>query len=204
MSTVSGPLLLADAPWLLYRSFFADDEAGMERFLATVTTPEWNSRQDGGRPWVEAIDELVRLHPEHEPLIRAYRERWRETLRGPIDATVAILAELRESGVRLFALTNWSAETFALIRDDFDFLAWFDGIVVSGEERVVKPDEAIYRILLERHGLEPSRTIFVDDSVVNVDQARRLGFDAILFRDPDGLRAELRRRGLIDHAHGGR
>jgi 2-haloacid dehalogenase len=192
-----GGVLMDWDPRHLYRSFFADDEAAMERFLSTVTTPDWNSRQDGGRPWSEAIDELVREHPEHEQLIRAYRDRWRETLRGQFDDSVAILAELRERGVGLYALTNWSSETFALVRDEFEFLAWFDGIVVSGEERVTKPDAAIYRILLERYGLDPSRTVFVDDAVANVERARELGFDAILFRDPDRLRAELTDRGLL-------
>jgi 2-haloacid dehalogenase len=191
-----GGVLIDWNPRHLYRSLF-DSEDAMERFLATVTTPEWNLEQDRGRSFADGIDELVARHPQQAELIRAYRGRWAEMLKGPIHDTVAVLAELRGRGVRLFALTNWSAETFAMARGEFDFLGWFEGIVVSGEERIAKPDEAIFRRLIERYGLESGRTVYIDDSMPNVRQARHLGLDAIHFTGAQALRAELLARRLL-------
>lgn len=191
-----GGVLIDWDPRYLYGTLFDGDDEAMEQFLATVTTPDWNAQQDAGRSFGEAVDELAAQHPHHADLIRAYHVRWREMIGGPIQGTLELLAELRSAGIPLYALTNWSAETFAPTKREFDFLSWFDGIVVSGEERVTKPDERIFRILVDRYGLEPGRTLYIDDSAVNVETARRLGFDTVHFRDPDQLRAELGRRGL--------
>jgi 2-haloacid dehalogenase len=194
-----GGVLIDWDPRHLYRTLF-DDEAEMEQFLATVTTPEWNREQDAGRPWSEAIEELARRHPEHRELITAYWERWHETLGDAIEPTVEVLDELRGTGVRLFALTNWSGETFPVARPRYPFLEWFEGIVVSGDERLIKPDPAIFEVLVERYGLEPATTLFIDDQPGNVAAARELGFAALGFVDGAALREDLRRLGLLPAA----
>jgi 2-haloacid dehalogenase len=193
-----GGVLIDWDPRHLYRKLFPGDEAAMEAFLATVCTPEWNARQDAGRPWAEAVATLVEEFPAERELIVAYHERWQEMLGGAIEGTVAILAELRARGVPAFALSNWSAETFPVARERYPFLAWFDGLVISGEERLAKPDPRLFRVLLERHRLDPQSTVYVDDSAANVDVATGLGMAALLFRGPDDLRADLARLGLLE------
>jgi 2-haloacid dehalogenase len=191
-----GGVLIEWDPRHLYRKLLAD-EAAVEEFLATVCTPEWNAELDRGRPFAEGVAELVERHPEHAAAIAAYHERWPEMVAGDIPGTVEVLAELRAAGVPLYALTNWSAETFAITRGRFEFLEWFDGLLVSGEERVTKPDPAIFQLLLDRFGLDPTATVFVDDSAANVAAARRLGFDAIRFTGHEELRRELVARRLL-------
>ena len=191
-----GGVLIDWDPRHLYRKLLAD-EAAVEEFLATVCTPEWNAEQDRGRPFAEGVAELVERHPEHAAAIAAYHERWPEMVAGDIPGTVEVLAELQAAGVPLYALTNWSAETFAITRGRFEFLEWFDGLLVSGEERVTKPDPAIFQLLLDRFGLDPTATVFVDDSEANVAAARRLGFDAIRFTGHEELRRELVARRLL-------
>jgi 2-haloacid dehalogenase len=188
-----GGVLIDWDPRHLYRKLLAD-EAAVEEFLATVCTPEWNAEQDRGRPFAEAVAELAERHPEHAAAIAAYHERWPEMVAGDVPGTVEVLADLRAAGVPLYALTNWSAETFAITRDRFEFLDWFDGLLVSGEERVAKPDPAIFRLLLDRFGLDPAATVFVDDSEANVAAARGLGIDAVRFTGPEQLRRELSAR----------
>src|SRR4051794_6237258 len=129
-----GGVLIDWNPRYLYRSLFGGDDEQMEWFLANVTTPQWNAEQDRGRSWAEAVSTLVALHPDRADLIRAYHERWTEMLGGAHEDTVALLDRLRSTGVRLFALTNWSAETFGHAVERFPFLAWFEGVVVSGQE----------------------------------------------------------------------
>lgn len=191
-----GGVLIDWDPRYLYRTLF-DDEAEMETFLAEVTTPAWNAEQDAGRPWVEAVDSLAAEYPDHRPLIEAYHLRWPETLGAAIGGTVDILAELREGGVRLLALSNWSAETFPIARPRYPFLDWFEGIVISGEVKAAKPDERIFRVLIDRHDVEPTETVFVDDSEANIRAAAALGFVAIRFTDPPALRGALEGLGVL-------
>ncbi len=195
-----GAVLIDWDPRYLYRELFPGDEPAMERFLAEICSPAWNHRQDEGRTWAEATAELVARHPAERTRIEAYHAGWERMLGGPIPGSVAILAELRERGTPLYALTNWSSETFPIARARYDFLGWFTGIVVSGDERVAKPDPAIYRILLARHALVPERTCFIDDREENVAGARALGMDGIRFTDPAALRADLAARGLLPAA----
>ena len=183
-------------PRNLYRKLF-DDEAAMERFLAEVEIYEWNDHQDRGRPFTDGVRELCARHPQHAELIEAFHHRWPETLGEVIDGSVAIVEELRGRGVPVYALSNFSAETFPVACERAPMRDWFDGIVVSGEEGVAKPDARIFEIVCERFELEPATTLFVDDSERNVEAARSLGFDAIRFDDPDQLRSELVRRGLL-------
>ena len=193
-----GGVLIDWNPRYLYRKLFDGDDAAMERFLAEVTTPEWNGLQDAGRTWAEGVEALTREHPEHAALIAAYAERWPETLGEAIQPTVEVLDDLRRAGVRLFALSNWSAETFPIARPRYPFLEWFEGIVISGEVRIAKPDARVYRHLLERYSLEPATTVFIDDSAANVDAAGALGMIAIRFEGAEALRRELAGLGLFD------
>ena len=191
-----GGVLIDWDPRYLFRKLLAD-EGEVEEFLATVCTPEWNAEQDRGRPFAEGVAELVERHPDLAAAIAAYHERWPEMLGGDVPGTVELLAELRAAGVPLYALTNWSAETFAITRERFEFLDWFDGLLVSGEERMTKPDPAFFRLLLDRFGLDPGATVFVDDSEANVAAARELGIDAVRFTGPDQLRRELSARRIL-------
>ncbi len=191
-----GGVLIDWDPRYLYRKLL-DDEAAVEEFLATVCTPEWNIEQDRGRPFAEGVAELVERHPVHAAAITAYHERWPEMLGGDIGGTVELLAELRAAGVPIYALTNWSAETFGIARGRFEFLEWFDGVLVSGEERMVKPDPAIFQLFLDRFGLDPGATLYVDDSPANVAAAAQLGFDAVRFTGPGQLRRDLAARRLL-------
>ena len=168
----------------------------METFLATVCTPEWNRQQDTGRPWSEAIATLIAEHPDQRELIIAYWERWPETLGDAIEPTVEVLADVRAAGVPVYALSNWSAETFPLARPRYPFLDWFDGIVISGEVRAAKPDRRIYEALLERHDLRPETVVFIDDVAENVAAAEALGIRSIRFTDAAALRRELAGLGL--------
>ena len=192
-----GGVLIDWNPRYLYRKLF-DDEAAMESFLADVVSPEWNGQQDAGRTWAEAVEVLTREHPAQRDLIAAYWHRWQETLGDAIAPTVEILEELREAGVRLFALSNWSAETFPVARPRYPFLESFDGIVISGEEKVAKPDPRIFRHLLDRYELEPAATVFIDDSEANVRAAAAQGLIALRFEDAATLRDDLVRLGLLD------
>jgi 2-haloacid dehalogenase len=191
-----GGVLIDWNPRYLYRKLF-DDEAAMEAFLADVVSPEWNGQQDSGRTWAEAVEVLSREHPEQRDLIAAYWHRWQETLGDAIAPSVAILEELRDAGIRLYALSNWSAETFPVARPRYPFLDWFDGIVISGEEKVAKPDAEIFRHLLDRYGLDPATTVFIDDSEANVRAAAAQGIVSLRFVDAATLRSDLRRFGLL-------
>ena len=195
-----GGVLLDWNPRHLYRKLFTDETA-MEQFLATVCTTEWNKRQDAGRSFADAVRELLPLHGDKRELIEAFGERFGEMVAGPIPGAVEILAELKDRGVPLFAITNWSAETFPAQRDRFPFISWFRGIVVSGSEGVIKPDPRIFQILCERYGIAPKSAIFVDDVADNAAAAAALGIRGIHFRSPAQLHEELTALGLLgDHA----
>ena len=192
-----GGVLIDWNPRYLYRKLFDGDEAAMERFLAEICNNDWNVQQDAGRPFAEACALLVERHPAQKHLIEAYHARWIEMLAGPIHGTVEILRELRDRGTPLYALTNWSAETFPLARERYDFLHWFQATVVSGVEKLVKPDPRIYRLLLERHGIDPAASVYIDDNPANARVATDLGLHGIHFTGPDALRDDLERVGLL-------
>jgi 2-haloacid dehalogenase len=191
-----GAVLIDWDPRHLYRTLFSDEDA-MEEFLNTVCTPEWNAEQDRGRTTAEATATLIAEHPEHAELIEAFYGRWDEMVGEPITGTVEVAAELKRAGLRLLALSNWSAETFPRARHRLTFLDDFDAVLLSGHVGLIKPDPAIYHLLIERHGVDPANAIFVDDSLKNVEAAARVGFDAIHFQTPEQLREELTKRGLL-------
>ena len=190
-----GAVLIDWNPRHLYRTLF-DDEEAMEVFLRDVCSPAWNAEQDRGRSWQEAVDLLIPQHPGHRDLIQAYKDRWGEMLKGPIQGTVDILKRLDDKGYELHALTNWSAETFPIARERYEFLERFRTILVSGEERLIKPDPAIFELMLKRIGHPAACCIFIDDSEKNISAAKELGFDAIHFSAPTALQAELEKRAI--------
>lgn len=192
-----GNVLIGWDPQRLYRQLI-EDEAQREWFLREVCNSDWNEQQDAGRPWAEATALLRDRFPEHAEWIDAYHLRWKETLVGPIEGSVALLAELKSRGVRVLALTNWSQETFPIARQLYPFLDWFEGIVVSGEEGLIKPDPRIYQRLLERYDVNPATALYIDDSARNVAAAEALGMQGWLFKDPDGLRERLVDLRLLD------
>jgi 2-haloacid dehalogenase len=191
-----GGVLVDWNPRHLYRDLFRGDEQAMERFLSNVCTPAWNAALDAGRPFADAVAELSAVHPDKADLIDAYQSRWTEMLGGAFDDVVAIAAEVRAAGYRTYALSNWSVETFGATRSRFPFLDEFDGILISGEVGVGKPDPAIFREFLARFDLTPEATVFVDDWDRNVAAARELGIVAVRFTDPAQLRRDLRDLGL--------
>lgn len=191
-----GGVLIDWDPRHMYRKIF-DDEAEMETFLTEVATLEWNARHDAGRRWEDGVALLSAAHPKQAEMISAYWTRWEEMLAGPIAGTVRILAELKANGTEVHALTNWSSQTFPIARERYEFLDWFQHIVVSGEEKLIKPDHRLYEILLERIGRPASECVFIDDGGRNVAAASELGFDAIRFENPDQLRVELSERGFL-------
>ena len=191
-----GGVLIDWDPRYLYRKVFADEKE-MDGFLATVVTPEWHGEQDRGRTTGEATARLLAEHPRYETEIEAFYGRWEEMFGGPIEGGVRVLRDVRERGLPLYALTNWPAELFPPARERWDFLDWFDDIVVSGEERAVKPGREIYDVLVKRTGLDPATTVFVDDRRVNIRAAQDLGFIGIEFRNPAQLRKELVRLDVL-------
>lgn len=192
-----GGVLLDWNPRYLYRKLFDGDEAAVEAFLSEVCTPEWNLAQDAGRGYDDAIEALMPKHRAWRSHIAAWRDRFGEMIPGTLDETVAIAAELKARGVPLYALTNWSHETFPAQAQRFECLSWFDGIVVSGVERVMKPDRRIFEILLARYAIDPATAVFIDDNPVNAQAAAALGIHGIHFQTAAGLRRELVTLGLL-------
>ena len=192
-----GGVLIEWNPRNLYRKLFDGDDAAMEHFLAHICTTEWNERQDAGRTFAEGTRALMPKHADQRDLIEAWGKRFDEMIPGAIDGAVEILAALKDQGTPLYALSNWSAETFPPQRARFSFLSWFDDIVVSGVEGVIKPDPRIFRILLDRNAIAPASAVYIDDVARNAAAATRLGIQGIHYRNPDQLRQELVSVGLL-------
>ena len=192
-----GGVLIDWNPRHLYRKLFDGDDAAMERFLESVCSPAWNRRLDNGASFTQSVAELVRKHPGQAPLIEAYSERFEEMFSGPIDGAVAVLAELKSRDVPLYALTNWSADKAPVMYKLFDFVNWFDGVVVSGLVGCAKPDRKIYQHLLQTHKIDAHAAVYIDDVRENVDAASALGFAGIWFQSPGDLRRELVGHGLL-------
>lgn len=191
-----GAVLIDWDPRHMYRKLI-DDEAVMEEFLSEIATLRWNGYHDAGRLWSDGVAMLSAVYPEYADWIAAYSERWEEMLNGPITGSVAILSELKALGTEVHALTNWSAETFPIARERYEFLNWFEQLVVSGEERVKKPDPRIFRILLDRIERSASECVFIDDNSENVAVAADMGFNVIHFVEPTQLRTELVALGVL-------
>ncbi len=192
-----GNVLLTWDPRFVYRRYFPNDEAAMERFLNEIRFMEWNAEQDKGRPFKEGIAILAREYPHRAELIRAYHDHWQESVGEAISGSVDILKRLKARGYPLYGLSNWSAETFPFALSKYDFFHLFEKIVISGEVGVVKPDAAIYKVLLDKVGKPARECLFIDDSRANIDQAERLGFVTIHFTSPAQLEDEMNQLGIL-------
>jgi 2-haloacid dehalogenase len=187
-----GKVLVDWSPSYFYAPRFDGDAVALERFLREVVCPEWIAEMDAGKPAAQAIREHCARHPQAAQLIALWQEGWPQMLRGEIAGTVEILAELRARGFPLYALSNFSTEAYPVARARFSFLEWFDDVVISGEVGLVKPDPRIFELAIERCGLAPARTVFIDDMAANVAAARGCGFIALQFIDAERLRSDLR------------
>ena len=192
-----GNVLLDWNPMYVYHNYF-DSEEKRNYFFENICTAEWNELQDEGRSIVEATQELVKKFPDWEQPIRDYYGRWTEMLKGPIHGTVEIFRQLKESGkYKIYALTNWQAGLFDIALVRYNFMHWFDGRVVSGEEKTRKPFPEFYQRLLDRYDINPAEALFIDDSLRNVKGAEALGIKSIHFQNPEQLKAELQKNEII-------
>jgi 2-haloacid dehalogenase len=192
-----GGVLIDWNPKHLYRKILKSEEE-VDWFLENVCTSEWNDQQDAGRSFEEATQELILKHPDWQEAIMAWYGRWQETIKGPIDETVAILDSIKKSNrFRLYALTNWSAETFPWALENFPFLHWFEGIVVSGVEKTRKPFPDFYQILFDRYAINPTTSVFIDDNIKNIEGAKKVGLPAIHFKNPSLLSKQLAEFGIL-------
>ena len=191
-----GGVLIDWDPRHLYRKMF-DDTEEMERFLAEICTTDWNLQMDRGLPFEEGVAALSRQHPEMTPYIEAFWTRWPEMIAGAITGTVAILEALHAKRTPLYALSNWSAQTWPYAKDRFAFLELFDGLVISGFEGTMKPEPAIFDIVKDRYTIDPADAVFIDDRAENIAVAETLGFGGILFTGPAALSDALSRHGYL-------
>ncbi len=192
-----GGVLIDWNPKYLYRKIF-EDEKEIDYFLSEICTSEWNEQQDAGRTFKEATEILVAQHPKFEKEIQAFYGRWQEMLGGKIEKTVAILNDLHQKNEhRLLALTNWSAESFPYALEQYDFLQRFEGILVSGYEKMKKPDPKIYQLILDRYQIVPQQAVFIDDSQRNIEGAEVLDINGIHFQSPEQLKIDLERFGIL-------
>ncbi len=189
-----GGVLVDWNPHYLYDPYFGSREKA-DWFLTHICNSAWNVQMDGGMPFADGIAELVAQHPEWEKEIRMYRSEWLKMMGGQIPNMQALVEELKADGWRVYGLTNWAADTFALVRHTYPVFDLLDGIVVSGEEKVAKPDPRIFRILLERYHINPSNAVFIDDNMPNIEAAQKSGLHTVLFQSAEQLSkalAELR------------
>ncbi|HEY1022143.1 MAG TPA: HAD family phosphatase [Flavisolibacter sp.] len=191
-----GNVLVNWNPDNLYRKIFPVEEERVQ-FLSTICTMEWHTLQDAGRSPQEGTTELLEKFPQHKEAILAFYDRWEEMFDGAIEGTVEILKEVKEKGYRVYALSNYNAELYQRTVNDFPFLEWFDGKIISSEAKMKKPDENIYRLLFERFFIDPKRAVFIDDLAANIAAASQLGLNGILFTNPETLRQELQTRNII-------
>lgn len=186
-----GGVLIDWNPEYVFKTIFEKDEE-RKWFFENICTPDWNEEQDAGRTIKEGTDLLVKQFPDHEHNIRAYYERWEEMLGGPIHGTVALFRSMKQNPkLKFYALTNWSAETFPIALQRYDFLNWFDGKLVSGEEKMRKPYEKFYKRLIEKFDIIPQQAVYIDDNARNLPPAEKLGIIPIHFHSPEQLHQEL-------------
>ncbi|GGD10398.1 HAD family hydrolase [Hyunsoonleella pacifica] len=188
-----GGVLIDWNPEYVFLEAFNGNREKMQWFLDNVCTMSWNENQDAGYPITKATEDLVEKFPDYEQYIRMYYGDWENMLSGPIQGTVDILEYLlRLKSYKIVALTNWSAETFPIAQKHFDFLNWFEGIVVSGEEKTRKPYNDIFEITLKRFNIEAETSIFIDDNAKNIETANKLGINGIQFSTPKQLISDLK------------
>ncbi|MDD2474847.1 MAG: HAD family phosphatase [Dysgonamonadaceae bacterium] len=190
-----GGVLVDWNPAYLYRNEF-ESESEMNYFLENICTPEWNIKQDEGRTLAEATETLQKEYPEYKEMIGLFYGRWEEMLKGDIKENVSVLKKLKEK-YPLYGLTNWSSELIDIAYKRFDFFKLFDGIVVSGDEKLIKPDPKLYDVLLSRFDIQANESLFIDDNEQNIVTARKMGFHTIHFIEGVDLENEIKKMGLL-------
>lgn len=191
-----GGVLVDWNPRYLLRKVMPGQEAEMETILADVLNHDWNLARDAGDSWPQAMAALEAQYPQWTDIFRTYDERWAETLGGAHEDTVEVLRELKAAGTPLLALSNWSAEKFPLAEARFDWLELFDGVIVSGRIKMIKPDAEIFEYLLDTYDLKAADAFFIDDNEPNVISARTLGIHAHHFSGTAALREDLAASGF--------
>ncbi|PKP89941.1 MAG: hydrolase [Alphaproteobacteria bacterium HGW-Alphaproteobacteria-16] len=192
-----GNVLFHWHPRFLYERLIGDDQA-LEAFLRDVVTVEWHFQHDAGRDFADTSAELTALYPQHAELIAAWGPRFNESVGDPVAGMHELVAELDSAGVPLFAITNFSHEFWPPFRAAWpDLFDRFRDVVVSGDEKLVKPDAAIYARALDRFGLEAGEAIFIDDNAANIAGARAMGIESVLFTDSTAARAAFAKAGLL-------
>ena len=185
-----GGVLMDWNPRYLYKDLFTTEEE-MEYFLSGVCTDDWNVQQDAGVSLNKATDEKVKEFPEYEVMIRKFYGEWETMLKSDIFPNTYLVRVLKNKGYRLFGLTNWSAETFTIAYNRYTVFREFEDIVVSGEVKLIKPDPAIFQLALDRFGINPEETLFIDDNIKNVETAISLGFQTLHIKEAIQLENQL-------------
>jgi 2-haloacid dehalogenase len=192
-----GNVLLEWNPRRVYQRYFLNDPEGMELFFKEVNFADWNLQQDKGRPFAEGVAVLSEKFPHYAQLIQAYHDNWIDSIGATYIGTIDMLKQLKQAGYPLYGLSNWSAETFPLAREKYDFFDLFDDFVISGEVGHVKPDPEIFQILLAKIGRPAHECLFIDDALTNINRAQTMGFETIHFQSPEQLKISLRELKLL-------
>jgi len=190
-----GGVLVDWNPRYFYNNHFKD-KVQMEYFLENICNHNWNVKQDGGRLLAEATKSLQKQFPEYSTMIQYYYDNFEVMLGGEISENVRLLNPLNEK-YKLFGLTNWSGETFPIALKKFSFFEVFQGIIVSGDEKMVKPDKEIFYLLLDRYQLEAKNSLFIDDNIENINSAKEIGFHTIHFNNGTDVENEMRQMKLL-------
>ncbi|MBQ1252812.1 MAG: HAD family phosphatase [Alistipes sp.] len=192
-----GGVLVDWNPHHLYDGYFGSEQQATW-FLENICLYSWNLQMDGGKPFAEGVAELTTQHPEWAEAIGIYHTRWSEMIGGEIEGTAELVRRLKEAGYGVYGLTNWSMETYPIIRDRYEVFSLFDGVVVSGEEHLLKPDRRIYECLLDRYALKAAESVFLDDNADNVAGAEAAQMSAIRFENALQAERELKTRFEIE------
>jgi len=192
-----GGVLIGWDPRSLYSRFFPGQAEAMEDFLAEIEFMKWNAQQDKGRSFAEGVKVHSKQFPHRAHLISAYHEYWQEAITGVIEGTVELLRALKKKGYLVYGLSNWSAETFPIIRREYKFLNLLDDIVISGEIKLIKPEPEIFEFFLQKIGRPANECLFIDDSEQNIITAKKFGFDTVRFKSPEQLKKELQIRQML-------
>ena len=173
-----------------FKNIFPNNDE-REYFLQQICNDEWNLKQDKGRLIKDAEKELISNHPDYEKEIKMYYKNHRKMIRGTFNSSIKVLAKLKEQNYECYVLSNWSAETFIGMVDDYPFLKLFDGLLISGEDKLMKPDSAIYELAITRFNLMPQKTVFIDDKLENIEAAKNLNLQTIHLVDTNKIELEI-------------
>ena len=173
-----------------FKDIFDKDEE-REYFLTEVCNDEWNIQQDAGRTIKEAEAVLIPKFPQYEKQIKMYYQNHRKMIRGTFNSSIKVLDKLKKKNYECYVLSNWSAETFVGMKDDYPFLQSFNGLLISGEDNLMKPDVAIYELAISRFNLIPQETVFIDDKLENIEAAKKLNLKTIHLVDPNIIELEI-------------